>query len=176
MVYNVAGLLKAHSGTTREVDLEAWPELGEPDVRLLEPLAGRLRLTRDHNGILVQGRLTTRLSLPCARCLAPAEAEVALELEEHFRPSVFLPGGPAVEPDPEDDVATWIDERHQVDLAEVLRQALLLAVPAHPLCRPDCRGLCPRCGQDWNAGPCDCQPEPDPRWQALGMVWDESAD
>lgn len=173
MVYNVAGLLKAHTGETRELFLEAWPELGEPDVRLLAPVTGLLYLTRDHAGVLVRGRLSTRMQVPCARCLEPAVTDLGVDLVEHFRPTVYLPGGPLVEPDPEADVATWIDERHQLDLSEVLRQALLLAVPAHPLCREDCRGLCPRCGQNLNEGPCGCAPEPDPRWQALRALLDD---
>jgi uncharacterized protein len=175
MIYNVAGLLKAHSGETRTEAFNAWPELGEPDVRLLAPLAGTLKLTRDFNGILVHGRLQTRLAVPCSRCLAPAESDVDVELAEHFRPMVFLPGGPPIEPDEDLDPATEIDELHQVDLTEVLRQAVLLAVPMHPLCRPDCRGLCVQCGQDLNEGPCGCEPEADARWQALRMLLDESA-
>lgn len=175
MIYNVAGLLKAHSGETRSEEFTAWPELGEPDVRLLAPLTGRLKLTRDFNGILVQGKFQTRLAVPCSRCLRPAESDLLVELAEHFRPTVFLPGGPPVEPVEEPDPATEIDELHQVDLAEVLRQAVLLAVPMHPLCRPDCRGLCVRCGQDLNEGPCGCEPEVDARWQALRILLDESA-
>jgi uncharacterized protein len=42
-----------------------------------------------------------------------------------------------------------------------------LAAPLHVLCRPDCRGLCPTCGQNLNEEPCSCQPEPDPRWSVL---------
>ena len=173
MIYNVAGLLKAHTGETRTEDLEDWPELGEPDVQLLTPLAGRLRLTRDFNGVTVMGDLSTRIAVPCARCLSPAESEVSVTIEEHFRPTAYLPGGPPLERDVDADPSTDIDAHHQVDLGDVLRQALLLAVPLHPLCRPDCKGLCPNCGQDWNIGRCDCAPEPDPRWQALRTLLDD---
>ena len=48
-----------------------------------------------------------------------------------------------------------------------IRDELILAAPRYLQCRDDCRGLCPRCGQDLNAGPCGCAPEPDPRWSAL---------
>jgi uncharacterized protein len=176
MVYNVAGLLKAHTGETRDVLVEAWPDLGEPDVRLLEPVRGEVHLTRDHAGILVRGRLATRMRVPCARCLGPAESEVVFDLVEHFRPTLYIPGGPPIEADPEGDAATEIDGHHQVDLSEVVRQAVLLAVPVHPLCRGDCRGLCPQCGRDLNEGACGCAPEPDPRWQALRALLDELVD
>jgi len=54
-----------------------------------------------------------------------------------------------------------------IDLTEAVREELLLAVPQYVVCRDDCRGLCPRCGADLNAGPCGCAPETDPRWAAL---------
>ena len=55
-----------------------------------------------------------------------------------------------------------------VDLEPLIRDALLLELPAVPLCRPDCQGLCPRCGVDHNLTSCDCvDAEPDPRWAAL---------
>jgi len=55
----------------------------------------------------------------------------------------------------------------QIDLRPAVREELLLAVPQWVVCREDCRGLCPRCGKDLNAGPCGCPPAGDPRWQAL---------
>jgi uncharacterized protein len=58
----------------------------------------------------------------------------------------------------------------EVDLAPAIREELILAVPRYVLCREDCRGLCPRCGQDLNAGPCGCAPAADPRWQALASL------
>lgn len=174
MIYNVAGLLKAHTGASREVALEAWPALGEPDVVLQEPLAGLLTLTRDHAGILVTGRPATKVQVPCVRCLSPAVAEVVVEVEEHFRPTVPVPGDPPVLPDPDGDPATEIDVHHHLDLEEVLRQAMLVAVPLHPLCRPDCHGLCAQCGQDLNDGACDCVSEPDIRWHGLRALLDEN--
>jgi uncharacterized protein len=54
-----------------------------------------------------------------------------------------------------------------IDLGDAIREALILAMPEYPLCREDCRGLCPRCGADLNQGPCACPPVPDPRWGAL---------
>ncbi len=173
MIYNVAGLLKAHTGASREVMLEAWPVLGEPDVVLVEPVIGQLLLTRDHAGILVQGRLLTRVQMPCVRCLSPARCEVAFALEEHFQPTVHVPGGPPVSRDPDGDPATEIDEHHLLDLAEVLRQALLVAVPVSPLCQPACHGLCGQCGQNLNEAACDCMPGPDARWQSLRELLDE---
>jgi uncharacterized protein len=55
-------------------------------------------------------------------------------------------------------------------LRPLVRDALLLELPLAPLCRPDCRGLCARCGADLNAGPCSCVADRDPRWGALDAL------
>jgi uncharacterized protein len=63
-----------------------------------------------------------------------------------------------------------------VDLAPVVREELVLVVPEYVLCREGCRGLCPRCGKDLNAGPCDCRPEADPRREALDALRQSRSD
>ncbi len=71
-------------------------------------------------------------------------------------------------PEEERDEALSIDEHHILDLSEVMRQALWLATPREALCRPDCDGLCPDCGENRNLGSCSCNQAPiDPRWAAL---------
>src|SRR5256886_5465599 len=64
----------------------------------------------------------------------------------------------------------------QIDLRPAVREELLLAAPQWVVCREDCRGLCPRCGKDLNAGPCGCPPAGDPRWQALAAFQGKSRD
>ena len=91
---------------------------------------------------------------------------LAIELEEIFIPTIDVVTGKPVTPE-EDDRALWIDEHHILDLNEVLRQDALLAAPVHVLCKKDCRGLCPTCGQNLNAGSCNCTPDIDPRWGPL---------
>ena len=55
-----------------------------------------------------------------------------------------------------------------VDISSIVREELLLALPEYSVCRPDCRGLCPRCGIDLNQSTCECgSAEPDPRWEKL---------
>jgi uncharacterized protein len=69
---------------------------------------------------------------------------------------------------PEGEGCYVIDERaRDLDLTEALREEVFLAVPAFVECRPDCKGLCPRCGANLNDGPCGCPPAGDPRWDAL---------
>jgi uncharacterized protein len=59
----------------------------------------------------------------------------------------------------------------EVDLTDAVREQVLLRVPQYVLCREDCRGLCPKCGADLNAAPCDCAPdEPVSPWSALNKI------
>jgi len=60
----------------------------------------------------------------------------------------------------------------ELDLEPLARDAVLLELPLAPLCAPDCRGLCPQCGTNWNVASCDCQPAGDPRWSALDALRD----
>jgi uncharacterized protein len=167
MRFNVAQLLQAHPGEMRVVDVWGDIELDDPDTATIEPVGGRIHLIRDTSGILVQGNLTTRLSVLCARCLEPVEVPVEVEVEEEFHPTAFIPGGPLPDTSPDRDRANDIDATHILALDEVIRQGLLLAAPMHPLCRPDCAGLCPLCGTNLNTSACDCRAEPDPRWDEL---------
>jgi uncharacterized protein len=91
---------------------------------------------------------------------------------EEFHPSVDILTGRPLPVDLDDlDEAVVIDSHHIMDLAETIRQHLLLALPIHPLCRPDCAGICPICGAARNREPCSCQAEPvDPRWAALASL------
>jgi uncharacterized protein len=68
------------------------------------------------------------------------------------------------------DDLTISDDVH-LDLTPVVREDFLLSIPMHALCQPDCKGLCPQCGANWNEGPCDCRDEQiDPRMQVLAQL------
>lgn len=169
MRFRVADLLKSPLGTMRVIELNDGLALEAEDARLTEPVVGSLRLIRDPAGITVDGDLETRVELECARCLAPVELPLAFRLSEHFRPTVSIPMGPPIDPNPdeEDEAITELDAAHVLDLSGVLAQNLVLALPTVPLCRSDCAGLCPECGDDRNQASCDCRPAPDSRWSAL---------
>jgi uncharacterized protein len=179
LIFNVAQLLKESAGATRSTDVvasiyELAPELGRVAADADRPgpiLAGPIRLMRTGNDILVQGELHAELTLPCARCLTPVPVPLTVTLDDVFTPTLDIVTGQAITPE-EEDQALWIDEHHLLNLSEVLRQYVLVALPMRPLCRADCRGLCANCGQNLNEGPCDCKPEPDPRWAKLAALLD----
>ncbi len=178
MRYNVAQLIKGPTGVEREYDLSA--EIGELDenLKLLSPLVGSITLMRTSQGILVTGNLRTTIRMTCRRCLEFADVEVELDLEEEFHPVVHIGEAPLDDlPDEDYDEALLIDEHHTLDLREIIRQGLWLAEPMEALCRPDCAGLCPRCGGNRNLGECECDEiAVDPRWAALQVLLSDEPD
>lgn len=168
---NVAQLMKDPVGSYRHVDVATDLEELVPDVELAEGdassmIEGRVRLMRTNQGVLAQGIVAGEVQLACARCLAPVPVEIEAQVEEVFVPTVDMATGRIIKPE-EEDQALWIDEHHILDLAEVLRQDVLLELPMHVLCREDCRGLCSECGTNLNEASCDCKPDIDPRWSSL---------
>jgi uncharacterized protein len=144
--FNVAGLLREPSGATREHRLrDHYLSLG-PDVELAGPLNGVLRLQRTNRGILVSGELEAPVRRTCARCLEPFVESARVRISEEYVPSVDPESGGAVERDAGDDAVQLIDEHNEIDFDPVLREEFALTEPMHPLCRPDCPGLCPECG------------------------------
>ena len=67
----------------------------------------------------------------------------------------------------EDSDEFIVVENRKLDVDELVNEDVYLAIPSKMLCKPDCKGLCPVCGADWNEGPCSCKPITDPRWEAL---------
>ncbi len=175
LTFNVAQLMKEAVGATRSAVVVAdlyrlVPDLGRDAGSADQPeLKGPVRLMRTGEGVLVQGRLSAELTLPCVRCLEPVIVPIDVNLEEIYSPTIDILTGRAAVPE-EEDRALWIDEHHILDLCEVLRQDVLVVVPMHPVCREDCRGLCPTCGRNLNEETCDCVPEPDPRWAGLAAL------
>jgi uncharacterized protein len=154
---NATELLR-RPGTERDVDVVVEvQELAIDDPRLDPdaPVHVRLRLEALSDGVVVSGTLTSRWHDVCRRCAEPAGGELVTKVDELYQETVTDPDAFEL-------------QGAQLDLAPMVREALLLDVPAAPLCRPDCAGLCPSCGADLNTSTCDCAPAPaDHRWSAL---------
>lgn len=175
MQFNVAQLLKEPTGSTRRYQIEETLDDLDPALVIQTPITGWVKFTKIPVGILVVGELQTEVEVNCTRCLEPFDTTVTVELEEEFRAALDLRTGASLPQEEDSDEATRIDDKHLIDLNEVLRQALLLAIPSSPVCREDCAGLCPQCGANLNDGPCDCpDEETDPRWEALRALLDSA--
>ena len=170
--FNVAGLLHEPPGATRDVRLrDHYVTLGA-DVELAGPLDADLLLQRTNRGILVRGELRAPLRRTCARCTDPYVEDVIVSIDEEFLPSVDLESGAQVQAEDLDREATLrIDEHHEIDLTGVFHDELSLTEPMHPLCRPDCPGLCSQCGEKLDRGVHDhVADEIDPRLAGLAAL------
>jgi uncharacterized protein len=173
--FNVAQLLKEATGAARsyEVVTDLSRDFGQ-EVKIISPLSGQVRFLRTGPNILVTGTLETTVEKICGRCLTSFTTPVTIELEEEFFPMLDIVTGTAITQPPEVEEANLIDEQHILNLLEVIRQEILVKSDSLFYCRPNCKGLCPQCGQDLNVGSCDCQNEVvDPRWAGLQALLEE---
>jgi uncharacterized protein len=133
----------------------------DPDYRVVAPVELSMDVIKvDADTFEATGRLTTRLGLFCSRCLEPFEVPVDASFELRY-----VPAPEAVEDSDEglhereiqeDDLTTAFYRDGSLDLVELMREQFQLALPMKPLCREDCRGLCPHCGANRNRTECGC--------------------
>ena len=167
VLFNVAQLLQEPIGAERVYEIDGSVDGVAEDAPPLDA-RGTVRLVRTNRGLLAYADLDAVARDACSRCLRPVETPVHVAFEEEFLPSVDVLTGQLLPRAEEEDDLFRIDDHHHLDLTEAVRQALVMHQPMRPLCRPDCAGLCSRCGADLNQGPCDCPEEPvDDRWAAL---------
>jgi len=147
-----------------------------PDIVQIKPLraSGRAQLVEEHHGkhekiqdIRLAGDLATTWQLPCARCLEPVMQDVAHHFDLLYRPQGADAGREELSVTAAEAEVSYYQGEGLL-LEEALREQLLLCVPLKVLCREECKGLCPQCGTNLNAGQCSCAaPVEDPRWSAL---------
>jgi uncharacterized protein len=136
--------------------------------------SGQAEVLHEHRGpkdivadIRLRGRFAGQFEVPCARCVEP----VKIPLEADFD-LIFRPAGADSESLERSITAVETEigyyQKDGLLLEDVLREQVLLALPVKTLCKPDCKGLCPRCGENRNSTACTCDVGPsDPRWEAL---------
>ena len=124
------------------------------------------RASRAGDEVRVRGSLQTSVELSCDRCLGPVPIPVNVDFAANFvRPGELTAEAKELQ---DEDLEVSVFDGDSVDLDELAREQILLALPARQLCREDCRGLCPSCAKNLNAESCDCAShETDPRWAAL---------
>jgi len=142
------------------------PVLDGTEVRLQAPVAVQGRLQAIGDGRFYwQGTARTVVAGECRRCLTPVETPLQLEIGALF----------TQDPDAQDDPDSYpvAPDATEIDVTPAVREELVLAAPRFVECRDDCKGICPQCGKDLNAGPCDCAPVTDARWQPLQALKDK---
>lgn len=136
--------------------------------------SGRAEVLHERRGpkeivsdIRLKGTFSGNFQIPCARCVEPVDVPLSGEFDLLFRPSgVDATGSEHAISTPETEIGYY--DNGGLALEDVLREQVLLSLPARTLCQPECKGLCPRCGQNRNQSACSCDEGPsDPRWEAL---------
>ena len=137
-------------------------------------LAGRA--TKMGRKVLLQAKATVPLRGQCKRCLKPVALDEQLDLTRAWTPRDQIRKEEHAPKRGEEMEASFdprtadeeVYEGKEIDLSPAIREQILLSAPASPVCREDCKGLCPECGKDLNEGECGCdRAVVDPRWAAL---------
>lgn len=166
LLVNALELLR-RPGTEKPISLEVEAAVvGLDDPRLVPdaPVAIELVCSSLSDGVVVEGDVRVEFHGECRRCLAPVVGRLDVPLRELYQQTLTDPDAFPIEND-------------QIDLKPMVRESVLLDLPDTPVCRPDCRGLCPSCGIDLNTGSCSCVIETlDPRWAALDALRDQLPD
>ncbi|WP_448615938.1 YceD family protein [Modestobacter sp. URMC 112] len=135
------------------------------------PLHLQLRMEAVMEGVLVSGQVEAPVSGQCARCLEPVADTLQLDVQE-----LYAYAGSTTEATSEEDEVRRIEGDH-LDLAPLVRDAVVLTLPLSPTCTPDCAGLCVDCGERLDDLPADHSHEViDPRWAGLAARLAEEPD
>ncbi len=161
-----------------EFELELAPGAvdlgGEAEQQGLLAASGRAEVLHEHRGpkdivadIRLRGRFAGNFEVPCARGVEPVEIPLEADFDLIFRP-VAADADPAERSITPQETEIGYYQGDSLVLEDVLREQVLLSLPVRTLCKPGCKGLCPRCGADRNRQACSCEEGPsDPRWEAL---------
>lgn len=143
--------------------------LGDQAGAIVRAPEAKLRLTRSGTTVRARGEVSGSFLLVCSRCLGDCPFELQGEVDLYFRPR---PDSEAAEVRLEQDELDVIHyDSDEIDLGAALREEISLALPMAPVCGPQCRGLCPKCGQPLAQGQCGCQKkEIDPRLAKLAEL------
>ena len=159
-------------------DLDQMVEGDRAGFRARGPAHVDAKLSKVARRVLLDAHAKAQLTVPCGRCLSPVQVDVPVDFELTLVPSDeyadephpgkdrgHAPAAGSFEPqNAEEEVYTG----KEIDLDPLLREQVLLALPGYPVCREDCKGLCPVCGTNLNERECGCDRKPkDPRWAGL---------
>ncbi len=154
----------AHTFAPEELSLE------DERARLLQPAQVAGRLSRKRQRVHAQGTIETEVEIFCDRCLMPLVAPLKAEFDVSYDPPGTDEESDNAELQP-DDLAASIYAGDSLDLDELVREQVLLALPMRSLCGEECKGLCLTCKVNLNQQNCACAPqELDPRWAGLAAL------
>ena len=179
MKITVAPLLKEPMGSSDEHHFDERPidPRGENAGLLDADITGfeaDVKATHTNPGALLEGDARATVAQQCSRCLTRIDTPVDARFAEQYYATLNVDNGAPMPQAPHD--AKIIGHDFGIDLVPLIREEVILATPQAPLCRPDCRGLCPRCGLDLNEKPHEHEDVADERWGQLSKLKDLSSE
>lgn len=133
------------------------------DAEIPSSIEAQLILRRNGDRVDVKGEVDFLARFICSRCLVSFKREFKEKIEVEYRQEIFRPKGLKV------DLTRIINQDYysgdEIDLFPLIRDVVILALPMAPVCKPDCKGLCPICGKNLNEGECGCRREETPPWK-----------
>jgi DUF177 domain-containing protein len=164
---NITAEVKDISFTEPEADINRILRQGPiREYRVERPIEAKVSFYRAGTDVFIEGSLVARIEATCARCAEEFDASSERSFRYVLAPKVLgdeADGGLTTE-----DLEYSLYSGDEIDLSPLIYEQLQLALPTRPLCREDCRGLCPRCGANLNRGDCGCRAESfDPRLARL---------
>ncbi len=145
-------------------------DLDDEIAGLTKPLQIFGQLTKKLVQVDVEGKISGEIELICSRCLETATTKIENNFKVAFVTTEYFTTETEAELN-EEDLEVSLYDGETIDLIELAREQMLLEVPTHFVCKDDCKGLCPKCGNNLNNQICNCETkEIDPRWQSLRQL------
>lgn len=173
LTLNLAKIRTVHERFDRTYQPDVFAEDRET-FTVTEPVQLGFDVHKDQDLFHLIGQVQTALELSCSRCLEPFRVPVDVAFDLRYQPRRAAADGAEREVQEDDFSAAFYDDE-AIDLGQLMRERLYLAVPMKPLCTDACRGLCPQCGTNWNKATCACARDwEDPRFAALRTLRDSA--
>jgi uncharacterized protein len=144
---NVGFLINSPVGTTREFTFD-YPKIRLGDDLTVTEFSGMATFSRTQQGLLLQGEFSAKMGLDCVRCLEGYIQPVGWAFTDLY----------AFDKRSISESNLLVPEEGQIDLEPLIREYALLEIPIQPVCRPECKGLCPTCGENLNRADCGHRP------------------
>ena len=154
---NVGFIVKQRIGYSRNFSFDFASLLLAPDLEL-QNFTGNAEVSRTQKGLLARVGLNASTTVSCVRCLTPFQLELHTRFTELFVELLHKAS----------EIELVLPEDGHIDLGPIAWEYFNLEIPINPICKPDCKGLCPICGENLNHTQCGHKMDDvDPRLKIL---------
>lgn len=167
MRLDLSHIRQSETSFDRRYEPEAFAGTIE-DYRVTSPVVLGMAIHKDKDRFRLVGSVKTELEVECSRCLERFTMPVDRQFDLRYLPMGEPQSGADEDEIADDDVSVTFYRDDEINVGELLREQFYLALPMKPLCRADCRGICPHCGINRNVESCQCEGRwEDPRLAGL---------